>query len=242
MTNVSPLPIWQFDDWSACQPIHAKSAAVYPINLTTPLFELSTAWPLLSEAERRRADAFIQTEHRDRYVQIHAVLRKILAYHTELTASEVAFEYNKYGKPSLTDYQVSSPIEFNLSHSGNHALLAVAKHKMVGVDIELIDQNIDFEKIAQHSFTAGECALIFDQPRHQQRSTFYRLWTAKESFVKALGKGMSLPFNRFELALSNSDSIEIINTDRLLADNKNWTVCTLPCEPGFIAALTLSKD
>lgn len=241
MTNVSPSSYCHFDDWQNCTPLPVEGCAIYSINLCMPPLEISSAWQILSAVERNRASAFKFNSHRDRYIQTHAVLRQILAYHVKLPTSQIVLQYNQYGKPSLVDGLAHSSIEFNLTHSGNQALVAVSRNRVVGVDIELIDQKLDFEKLAHHTFTSRECAQIFDQPLHHQRSKFYDFWTCKESFVKAVGMGLSLSLNQFEVELTIDAQAKILQTYYSPQDTENWTLCTLPFKPEYAAALTLSN-
>ena len=242
MTNVSLSSHWHFDDWRNCQLLRTNSCAIYAIDLAKPSLKLSFAWQLLSVVEKQRANAFTFTAHRDRYIQIHAILRQILAYHSQLAVEDINLSYNPFGKPEFSDDLACSEIKFNLSHSGNQALVAVSKEQKVGIDIERIDDNLEFMSIAQHSFTETECAQIISLPPQQQRDHFYRFWTCKESFIKAIGKGFNLPLKQFEIALESDSKAELINTHYQENDKENWQLCMLPCHPGYAAALTLSKQ
>lgn len=95
------------------------------------------------------------------------------------------------GKPYLADYP---GVQFNLSHSGPWGACAVSEEP-VGVDVELVRPLR--QNVAGRFFTPTEQTFLARQPNPEQ--AFFRLWTRKESFLKALGKGLTLPMNRFSV-------------------------------------------
>ncbi len=242
MTNVHSLPIWHFDQWKNCSTLPEHSCAIYRIDLSTPPLELASAWCLLNPEEQRRAQGFKLPIHHDRYVQSHAVLRMILAHHTKINASQIEFTINRYGKPSLMYSDAKSPINFNLSHSHELAVVAVSIDKKVGIDIEFVNEQIDFENIAKHSFTVHECEYLFNQPLNRQRAAFFQLWAYKESFVKAIGKGFSLPLNQFKLELTDDLLAHLDEQSYESNDNYRWSMGRLPCDANYAAALTIGEQ
>lgn len=138
---------------------------------------------------------------------------------------DVRFIYGQYGKPYIRD----GGIYFNLSHSGEYAVCAVSDRE-VGIDIQLkgdLKMNV-----ARRYFTENECKHILAQPDSTKATDmFYRLWSLKESFVKAIGTGTNLPFDSFEIVPGekaevihnyNKKQYEFVERD---VDNYKLAVC-----------------
>jgi 4'-phosphopantetheinyl transferase len=121
---------------------------------------------------------------------------------------QLRFDVNAYNKPSLID---PSNLYFNVSHSGSWVVCAVAD-ELVGIDIEYI-KAVDFN-IAKRFFTSEEYCSLMKQDKDNQAKYFYLLWTLKESYVKADGRGLSLPLNSFSINLKN-DEISVITSNEL---------------------------
>ena len=133
-----------------------------------------------------------------------------------------------------------SPIQFNLSHTQQVALLAVTLDKDVGIDIEHIDRKTDWKGICQRFFTKPEQEALFSLAESQQELAFYTLWTRKEAYMKVLGTGLSLSPTEFTLTVPpespalvehHSQKIEACNTvqfiDVLLPDTFDHYCATL---------------
>ena len=145
------------------------------------------------------------------------------------TPRSIEFVEGPYGKPKVAPNS-GSGLQFNLSHSGELALVAAALQREIGVDLESV-RDFDFEQVAERFFTAREVAALRSLPKPQQRSAFYKCWTSKEAFLKAKGTGLS----------GELDEVEIISTDgdeiRISAFVPDWSLAELPAGDGYIAAL-----
>lgn len=105
---------------------------------------------------------------------------------------QLEFEYNEHEKPLLKNFPNS---HFNISHSGDYVLVAFSD-KPVGIDIEKNKGNR--LKVAQRFFTQEEQNDLFSLPTiEKQIDYFYQLWTLKESYMKAIGKGISMSLSSF---------------------------------------------
>jgi 4'-phosphopantetheinyl transferase len=152
---------------------------------------------LLSAHELQRAESFKRrkTEH----ILTRAFLRKSLARYCHCSAQELSFSVDNNGKPYLTN--CVTPLSFNLSHSGDFAVLAISAQKRVGVDIEVIRQR-DFMKIAEHYFHPQETLALRGFPHNQKINVFFELWTRKEAFLKALGGGIATGLDKIYFDVS----------------------------------------
>ena len=138
-----------------------------------------------------------------------------------LSAGEIAV--TAYGKPYLPQ---QPDFHFSLSHSGNMALCAVSNEE-VGCDIE-IPHGFD-PKIARRFFHKTECDWLFAQPEQAQSNAFYRLWTCKESFIKAIGLGLSQELDSF--AVIPGERVKLTQN----VDARPWRLCSFKDGESFIA-------
>ena len=157
-----------------------------PVCRTTQLLLKST----LSPDERARAERLLDPKKAADFVAARGRLRQILGNYLNFQPAELAFSYSRKGKPALhADF--SSTLGFNLAHSGEWALLAVAADTAVGVDLEQIDPRIDCRKIAAHFFDPAEKIIFNKFSEQRRRRGFYRIWTRKEAGLKRSGRGFS---------------------------------------------------
>ncbi|WP_379155579.1 4'-phosphopantetheinyl transferase family protein [Paenibacillus sp. sgz5001063] len=161
---------------------------------------------LLSEERRQRTLRFRRKEDRIRSVLAEALIRTLLIREHRLDNRSLRFAVNRYGKPYLADLP---DCQFNLSHAGDYVLCAIDQ-KPLGIDVEEI-KPIDLS-IASRFFTPGENQEIQRMPEDRRLDHFYQLWTAKESYIKFKGTGLSMPLNSFSLHIS-AERIELVEQD-----------------------------
>ncbi len=153
----------------------------------------------LTDQERERADRFAIERDRARFVAARGFLRTILASCIGTEPQRVELSYSSRGKPSLAGDCARSGLQFNLAHSGNLAVFAVAPHRIVGVDVEQVRPVPDLAELAERFFSAHECAAIRNLAGQEQALTFFRIWTRKEAWLKATGEGITGPLKAVEV-------------------------------------------
>lgn len=168
---------------------------VWPIELDRHIRQMEELHASLSEDEQRRAARFRFPQDRDRWIAAHSLLRVILSCYLETRPELLRFALGPYGKPAL----IGDSLQFNLSHSDRMALIAVAKHGEVGVDIERRRSNFSPEELARQFFSPAEQAVLLSLPSDQRHEFFFTLWTGKEAYVKARGTGLSFPLAQLTL-------------------------------------------
>lgn len=146
------------------------------------------ATALLDAAEHDRARRFVHALHRNRYIAAHAWTRCILARHLGCAPQTLRFASAAHGKPRLHD----STVQFNLSHCGDVALLALAADIAVGVDVEAVRPDLPDPALAQAVLTAAELHAWQRLPAARRAAAFFACWTRKEACLKALGLGFAL--------------------------------------------------
>ncbi len=150
---------------------------------------MSECLAVLSRDEIIRAGRFVFDEDRRHYIISHGALRHVLARYIRTSPGDVEFLEGINGKPALV--QRFTDVRFNLSHSGGLALLAVARSREVGVDLEQVNEDIRFEDIAAHYFDPREAWDLRTAPPGERTARFFDVWTRKEATLKASGDGLT---------------------------------------------------
>ena len=199
------------------------------------LVDLSRGEPraFLSSEERERAARFHFERDRGRYSVCRSALRELLAGYLDAAPEEIEFRYGEAGKPELAQ----GSLRFNVSHSHDLALIAMAREWELGVDIERIRTGVEREGIAERFFSPGEAAALRAMAAEERDEAFFRCWTRKEAYVKARGGGLSIPLDSFDVTLDR-ERAELSRA----ADAERWRMMTLDTAPGFAAALVVEAS
>jgi 4'-phosphopantetheinyl transferase len=159
---------------------------------------------LASEYKRKRIKRYHNFIDSQRVLVADVLLRQVLCSKLGIKNRDLIFYFNECGKPFLKN----SDIHFNISHSGEWIVCAVS-YCRVGIDIEQI-KLIDFVSIASSFFSDIELQDLMEIEETSRLFYFYDLWTLKESYIKAVGKGLSIPLNSFTVR-KNCNSIILRN-------------------------------
>jgi len=151
----------------------------------------------------------------------------------------VEFDLNKFGKPSLITPYKQMKIEFNLSHSAEIALYAFARERLVGVDVEYMRADLDFDGMARHTFSPQEQHIVHNLVGEEKRRAFFRGWTCKEAYAKALGKGFSQAFDQFTVSLLPSQPFALLQQNEDQRELTRWSFQELDAAPDYAAALVV---
>jgi 4'-phosphopantetheinyl transferase len=149
---------------------------------------LQSAEKLLSEDELEISRRFHFKRDTKRFMLRHASLRRILSFYLSLPPDELSFVRSEYGKPMLDPSLDTNALVFNLSHSYDVALLAIARSRRIGIDIERIMDHSYAEDILRYFFHPEEQRFFLSLGESQKRTFFFRLWTSAEAVLKAQGK------------------------------------------------------
>ena len=191
---------------------------------------------ILSEDERVRAARFHFPRDREYFTAARALLRMILGAYAACDPKQLVFRYSDKDKPSLSS-DSEKQIEFNISHSGSTALLAFARGRAVGVDVEHIRADFDHAAIARRFFSSDEQRQLSGLPASERYLGFFRCWTRKEAYIKAVGTGLSLPLDQFDVSLKPGDKNALLATRPGSAEAARWSLQEIPVGDGYIAAL-----
>lgn len=154
----------------------------------------------LGSSELKKYQAFHFQKDKNLYLLAHVMVRLVLSHYLNCSPQSLEFVVNAYGKPTLK--KPLSEISFNLSHSKNAVALAVCNNDKLdlGIDIECQERNGQILSMATHFFSKSEAALLLEKPEEMQTETFFKLWTLKEAYIKAIGKGLSIDLESFSFS------------------------------------------
>lgn len=193
----------------------------------------------LSSAEHERAARFRMTDKRNEYIIARGLLRRILARALGGDPQHFIFTYGAHGKPALAQTWKDEAIHFNVSHTQNVALVAVSLKRLVGVDVEHMRPNIECETLAQRFFSSNERASLMDLRQADRRQAFFTCWTRKEAFIKAVGKGLSLGLDQFDVSLQPGEPAALLVTRWDASEASRWSIVDLDVGYGYSAAIAI---
>ncbi len=190
---------------------------------------------VMSAGEQARARRFVFDRDRRRFSAARVFLRRLLAWYVGSDPADLRFDTGPHGKPSLAGGRP----EFNLSHSGDVAVVAISGAGEVGVDIEAIRPLDDGQAIAGRFFATGEAERLRRLAPELRDEAFFACWTRKEAFVKAIGEGLSHPLDSFEVTLAPGEPARLLHVGGKPPDAARWTLAALPAVPGYAGALVV---
>ena len=175
---------------------------------------LANSLPLLNQEEQQRATRYHFPKHQRRFAAARSMMRLILSRYTKMSPETLVFTNNQHGKPQLTH---PSSVEFNISHSGDLALLAIGKDHELGVDLENFSER-PYEGIAEHLFSPNEIKTLQQSANPLKPLVFFHIWSQKEAFIKACGLGLAYPTQEFDVSLRLFENKSIYDP----MHNKTW--------------------
>lgn len=184
---------------------------------------------ILGPREVQRAAGFRADRDRRRYVVRHAWARERIALRLGVRAADIGFALNRWGKPRVR----GAALGFSLSHANGVAMLALVEVGRVGCDIAWRDPGFDPIGVATCVFSTGERAALAALPAAEQAGGFWRAWTRKEAYVKARGRGLSIPLESFD--------VDVGDVGGLGPGCDGWSAVSLEPRAGFCAAVVAQR-
>lgn len=207
-----------------------------PLELSSELLA-SLVLPL-SPSERERAGSFQLAPARQEFLAARGWLRLLLSRYLGVDPAELSFETQAGGKPYLR-HPDPLGLRFNLSHSGQVVVFAIAYGRDVGVDVEEVRPDFDFTLVAERFFSEQEQrALQQMPPGPSRRNAFYRAWTLKEAYLKGIGAGLGGSRPAASPAQTASQGRSGPPTQSQPRDG--WTLATFTVQPRYFAAVAVS--
>ena len=202
------------------------------------------AWgTLLSADEKLRADRFVFRRDRNRWIVARGVLRHLLGRYCGVDPGGIVFQYASAGKPSIARTGThDAAVAFNLAHSRDRALLAVARNREIGADLECVRDDLDPLPIARQFFFGAELTAIEAAAPASRREAFFRHWVAKEAVLKANGAGLSLALDSFGVTFDSDGSTARLRSADAAALDETLFIRVLPLAAGWHGAVAASGD
>ncbi len=211
----------------------------YPADLSDPGIADACA-ALLNDAERAQAARFRFERHRHEYEATHALARIALSHSYPIPPQAWSYSFNKYGKPAPIP---DCGLRFNQSNSIGLAVCLIASPAAraphvspaagpgagvaVGVDVESSSRAEEIVDLAPHVFSLAEQAQLAALPATDRPGRALSLWTLKEAYIKARGKGLSLPLRKISFLFGGSEGIRLEVEASVDDDPARWRLCLL---------------
>jgi len=225
-------------DWLPDGEVH-----IWQAGLDLAQIEIEAFYRTLSEDEIQRANRYRFECDRRRFVARRGFLRQLLSIYIAILPSDFRLIENRYGKPFLAqqDFEATG-LHFNLAHSNDLALFAFARRRSVGVDLEQLRDDFDPMALAEGFFSTREKAIMRSLDEKDRRTGFFLGWTRKEAFIKALGKGLSVPLDQFDVNLTPGEPPRLLARRDEPQPCLEWTLVDIDPGPGYLASLAVEGD
>ena len=216
------------NDWqspASFKQLHDNEIHVWLFHLNTTPPAIKRFYPLLSDAEKARSERLVHFMHRKRFIAAHGFMRSVLALYIQQPAESLQFDKGEHGKPFLVN---NLTIHFNLSHSQDIAMLAVASRD-TGIDIECINRKHEWQKIMHRFYTESEQQKILALPDNLQQRAFYQVWTRKEAHMKVTGQGLHLAPGQFTVSVPPEPAVLL--DAKIKQDINRWNMYDIELPP-----------
>jgi 4'-phosphopantetheinyl transferase len=189
---------------------------------------------LLAPDEKARAERFRFDLLRKSFITTRGALRCLLGRYLSLPPADLEFRYGSKGKPTLAP---AMEIDFNATHSGDLAAFAFTIGCQIGIDLEQVHPLAEMQDIASRFFCPEEAADLASLPPDERETAFFRCWTRKEAYIKAIGDGLSAPLDTFRVTLHSNEPARFLHLAHDTNAAKAWTLHDLSLASGYAAAL-----
>ncbi len=227
----------EWPEAAAIPPLNGDEVHVWRARLDQPADRLEVLRRTLAPDEVQRGERFHFERDRRHFAAGRGILRTLLGRYLGCDPRELQFSYNPQGKPTLAGE--GADLRFNLAHSHGLALFAVCRGREVGVDLERIRPEFAGEPVARRFFSPREVAVLQTLPAERRHEAFFVCWTRKEAYLKATGKGLSLPLDCFDVTLAPGEPAALLATRHDPAEVQRWSMRALAPAQGYAGALAV---
>jgi len=194
---------------------------------------------VLSTEEHSRCMKFRFQADRRRYLVSHGALRQVLSLYLGIAPQQLKFTHGRYGKPCLEGAPAPGDLRFNLSHSGDKALVGVTRGREIGVDIEFIQSQFDWERLAERFFAPQEVEMLRGLVHESRNRAFFSCWTRKEAYLKAKGLGLQLPLQDFSVSLAPGEPATLLSHKTEPGEVDRWSLAEVSAGPNYVAVIAV---
>ncbi|HSU14482.1 4'-phosphopantetheinyl transferase family protein [Longimicrobium sp.] len=228
--------------WEPAPPrpaLAADEVHVWRASLAATPDELARYHAVLSADERERAARFRFEVHRDRFIAGRGIQRQVLARYLGADPAALRYRLAEHGKPALDGPEAAGGLRFNVSNSGDGLLIALALGRELGVDLEAVLPVGDRDAVARRFFSVPENQVYDSIPDEARDLAFFTCWTRKEAYIKAIGEGLTMPLDRFDVTLRPGEPAHLLCTRGTPDEAARWTLRELDPGPGWLGALAV---
>lgn len=233
---MNPSFTWLRAAPSACRP---GSAHVWRFRLDDAT--AAAVAMVISPEERSRASQFVSGPDGHRFVAARGMLRRLLGQYVGTPAAALEFGREAFGKPYLVGAPGSTHVRFNLSHSGDLALLAVSPDCAVGVDVQQVTPHAADPRLAARVYSPVERSAVeaMNLAPALAGPVLAAVWSRKEAYLKGTGRGLANGLQVVDVTVGMDDA------PRLLADRADpgahtrWSMASIPAGDGYSATLAI---
>lgn len=238
MPNIS---CFDFDSAPSEVALTDDDVHIWRVPLDVDAVSLQICRATLSADEQARAARYRRTIDQYHFICGRGRLRQLLGRYVNVSPAALAFTYSPYGKPAIAGKNGAPALQFNLAHSGGQALYAFTRHHPIGIDIEAMRDDIEFEALTQTVFSPAEQAEWRSLPQMLKKQGFYRAWASKEAFIKAIGLGLSFPLQDFDVRLHPAQPAALLAVRSPHFYSAEWSLCDVSVAPNYFGALCLRE-
>lgn len=218
--------------------IKSQEVHLWKTNLQQSSINIKNSFKILNQEEKIKAQRFHFEKHQHRFILARSSLKRILSLYLSIPPETIALDYSDYGKPQLVDHLNKKQLQFNLSHSQDLAIYAITPYYLIGVDLEYIRPMPDAETLAKRFFSDQEFVTINRLPTVKKEQEFFTLWTAKEAYLKAIGKGISGGLEKVEI--STDYPVKFITLPD--CNNINYKLSYLAPHQNYLGAIAIQDN
>lgn len=199
--------------WKPAQPftdLGQSAIHVWRVDLNQPEETVGDLQELLDAEEQARGARYRNADLRRRFTVSHAGLRLILAGYLSVEPHSIIFQNTLYGKPQI-DQPQAKDLAFSLSHSGEWSVIAIARQIRVGIDLEYLGREVDYQHVSGRFFSVQEQAELNQLPNELRREAFLRAWVQKEAYLKALGRGLTRSLVQVHVSIPLNNPVDLVS-------------------------------
>ncbi len=218
----------------------AGEAHLWRLDLEVEPEELERCRGLLTDQELQRASRFRFDRHRRRFTVRRAQLRRLLASYLGIEPRAVSFRAGEREKPYLAAHHtrdLPEPLQFNLSDCRDVAFVGVKVGLELGVDVEIVRPMPDALSISRSFFAKEEQEVLAAASPAETDATFFRCWTRKEAYIKAIGEGLAVPLDSFTVSMGRHEPARFLGFRGLPGEERHWTLKHVEPEPHIFVAV-----
>lgn len=200
---------------------------------------IKKCFSIIQHDELMKYEKFRHEESKFQYLLTRAFVRIVLSRYACVKPTEWQFNKGKFGRPYVSFPLHCRPLYFNLSHTSGLIVCAISKNPLIGVDVESTDRNDLTSETIKLCFSSSEIARINLFSNIESSEYIMSYWTLKEAYTKALGLGMSLPFDSFSIVYDNNKPITVTQNSNINITNLYWRFGVKKIIPNYILSFAV---